>query len=100
MIDALLLSAFAVAVILLGWKTHQSFLWHHRGVGERRAHLEYARIRREFPDCAEARLPEPEFVQRYVSMKPGVAFYVIVALLLMLIALPAAFAICGMDLPL
>lgn len=98
MIDALLLSVFAACVAVLGWKIHQSFAWHHRGVGERKAHAEYARIRREFPDCAEARLAEHEFVRRYVSLKPGMAFYVIGALLLVLIGLPAAWALRAMDL--
>lgn len=98
MIDVLLMSVLVACVAGLGWKIRQSFVWHHRGVGESKAHSEYARIRRAFPDCAEARLAEHEFVRRYVSLKPGVAFYLIGALLLVLIGLPAAWAIRTLDL--
>lgn len=85
------LSATAAAfLLLLAWR---AWRWHHRGVGERSARLEYTRIRRERPDTAEARLPEAEFVRYRVSMRPGALRYVLAALLLLLIGLPASCAL-------
>jgi hypothetical protein len=62
-------------------------------VGEREARLEHARIRREQPDTAEARLSEAEFVRYRVASRPGAAPFLVAALLLLLIGLPASYAL-------
>lgn len=71
-------------------KMYKSFTWHNQGVGERNAHAEFARIQREQPDSAEARLSEPEFVRNFVASKPGMARYLIFGLLIAFIGIPAA----------
>lgn len=81
----LMLLCLAVVVFLItqAWR---AWTWHHRGRGEREAHAEYARMRRERVDTAEARLSEAEFVHYYVGLRPGSARYAIAALLLLLVA--------------
>lgn len=88
----LMLLCVAAAVFLLveAWC---AWVWHHRGEGEREAHLEYARMRREHADTAEVRLPEAEFVRYRVDSRPGPAGYLVAALLLLLIGLPASCAL-------
>jgi hypothetical protein len=93
MIGAGLMLLCVAAVLFLITESWRAYAWHHRGVGAREARLEYARIRREQPDTAEARLPEAEFVRYYVGLRPGIARYVIAALLLALIGLPASCAL-------
>ncbi|HET7592997.1 MAG TPA: hypothetical protein VFK00_08350 [Rhodanobacteraceae bacterium] len=93
MIGAWLMLLCVAAVLFLIAESWRAWAWHHRGVGERKALVEYARIRREQPDTAEARLPEAEFVRYYVGLRPGIARYAIVALLLVLIGLPASCAL-------
>lgn len=85
----LLLGCVAVAAILV-WKAWLAWRWHHRGDGARKARNEYARIRREQPDTAEARLTEAEFVRYFVALRPGPARYAVAAALLLLASLPAA----------
>lgn len=85
------ISAVAAALLLVqAWRT---WCWHHHGAGERAARAAYVRIKREYPDTAEARLPEAEFVRYHVSLRPGALRYLIAALLLLLIGLPAACAL-------
>ena len=90
MIGILLCLACLAGVIFMMVKMYQTNVWHHGGTGERQAHAEYGRIQREQPDCAEARLSEAEFVQQYVASRPGLARYLIVAILLLIIGLPAS----------
>lgn len=85
----LLLTCLAGAVVLIT-EGRRAYLWHHGGMGERTAHDEYARVRREWPDTAEARLSEAEFVRHYVASRPGAVPYVIAVLLLVLIGVPAS----------
>lgn len=84
--------AAAVALLTKGW---QAWTWHHRGWGERAAHAEYARMRREHTDTAEARLPEAEFVRYYVGLRPGATRYLIAVLLLLVAGLPGSCALKG-----
>ncbi|MGH8190902.1 MAG: hypothetical protein ACREP2_05595 [Rhodanobacteraceae bacterium] len=93
MIGTWLMLLCVAAVLFLLTKSWRAYLWHHRGTGERKAHDEYARIRREQPDTAEARLPEAEFIRYYVDLRPGIARYLIATLLLLLIGLPASCAV-------
>jgi hypothetical protein len=93
MIGAWLMLLCVAAVLFLITESWRAWAWHHRGVGARKALAEHARIRREQPDTAEARLPEAEFIRYYVGLHPGVARYVIAALLLVLIGLPASCAL-------
>ena len=93
MFGVLLMLACVAGVIYLMVKMYQSVAWHYQGVGDRTAHAEYARIKREQPDSAEARLSEAEFVQRHVSSRPGIARYIVCALLLVFIGLPASCAL-------
>lgn len=86
----LLMLACVAGAIFLMVKMYKSVTWHNQGVGERTARAEYARIQREQPDSAEARLSEPEFVQQFVASRPGMARYVIGAILLVLVGIPAA----------
>ena len=88
----LMLLCVAAAVFLL-METWRAWVWHHRGGGEREAHAEYARMRRQRIDTAEARLPEAEFVRYFVDSRPGATGYAIAVLLLLLIGLPAAAAL-------
>lgn len=90
MIGTWLMLACVAAVLFLITESWRAHAWHHRGVGARKALVEYARIQREQPDIAEARLPEAEFVRYYVDLRPGIARYVIAALLLVLVGLPAS----------
>lgn len=88
----LMLVCVAAAAILLvkGWR---AWAWHHRGEGEREAHAEYARMRRERVDTAEARLPEAEFVRYFVSLRPGATRYLVALLILLLVGAPVAVAL-------
>jgi hypothetical protein len=82
--------ACIAGVVVMMVKMYKSYTWHNQGVGERSARAEYARVQREQPESAEARLSEPEFVQQYVAARPGFARYIIIALLLTFIGIPAA----------
>ncbi len=93
MIGILLGSACAASEVFMMVKIYQSWTWHHRGLGERTARAEYARIRREQPDTAEARLSEAEFVRYRVATRPGVTLYIVAALLLALLGLSAPYVI-------
>jgi len=88
----LLLMCLAGALVLIT-EGRRAYVWHHGGVGEHAAHDEYARVRRERPDAAEARLSEAEFVRYYVAAHPGAAPYVIAMLLLVLIGMPVSCAL-------
>ncbi len=77
-------------VLVLVTQCWRAYLWHHRGAGERKARVEYARIRREQTDTAEARLPEAECIRYYVDLRPGIARYLIATLLLLLTRLPTS----------
>ncbi|HEX5353381.1 MAG TPA: hypothetical protein VFW60_04820 [Rhodanobacteraceae bacterium] len=93
MIGAGLMLLCVAASAFLLMETWRAWAWHHRGVGERQALVEYARIRREQPDTAEARLPEAEFVRYHVASRPGATPFLVAALLLLLIGLPASCAL-------
>lgn len=88
----LMLLCVAAAVFLL-METWRAWVWHHRGEGERTARDEYARIHRECPDTAEARLSETEFVRYRLDSRAGPTGYLVAALLLLLIGLPASWAL-------
>lgn len=90
MFGVLLMLTCVAGVIYMMVKMYKAFTWHTQGVGERNAHAEYARIQREQPDSAEARLSESEFVNQYVGSRPGMARYIIFALLIAFIGIPAA----------
>lgn len=87
----LMLLCVAAAAFLL-MEAWQAWVWHHRG-GERKAHAEYVRMRRERVDNAEARLTEAEFVRYRLDSRPGPTGYLVAALLLLLIGLPASCAL-------
>lgn len=89
MIGKWLMLACVAAAVLLLVKAWMAWVWHHRGEGERKAGIEYARMRREAVDTAEARLTKHQFVRYFVALRPGATRYVIAALLLLVIALPA-----------
>lgn len=93
MLGVLLMLLCVVAVIYMIVKMYKAAVWHNQGVGERNAHAEYARIRREQPDSADARLSEAEFVSQYVSARPGMARYLIGGLLIALVGVPASCAV-------
>ena len=93
MIGTWLMLACVAGACALGLRAWCAWSWHHRGAGRRAACLEYARMRRERTDTAEARLREAEFVRYRVSSRPGATRYVIAALLLLLIGLPASCAL-------
>ena len=82
-----LVLAWASGEIFMLVSIYRSWMWHHRGDGARKAHAEYARIRAEQPDIAEARLTESEFVHYYVAARPGMTPYIVAALVLLLIGL-------------
>jgi hypothetical protein len=90
MIGALLMLACVAGAIYMLVKMFKAYHWHNQGTGERNGHAEYARIQREQPDSAEARLSEAEFVNQYVASRPGMARYLIFGLLLAFIGIPAA----------
>lgn len=89
---ALLLLCTSAATLLLS-QAWRAWRWHRCGEGARQARAEYARLRRDQADTAEARLPEAEFVRYRVSLRPGALRYLIAALLLLLIGLPAAWTL-------
>src|SRR3546814_12491087 len=91
-----------VVVVMVRWvgaantmvvKMYKAFGWHNKGVGERNAQAEYARMRREQPDSADARLSEAEFVSQYVGARPGMARYLIGGLLIAFVGVPASCAV-------
>jgi len=88
MIGKWLMLLCVAGVLVLVTQCWRAYLWHHRGAGagagERKARAEYAWIRREQPDTAEARLPEAEFIRYYVDLRPGIARYLIATLLLLI----------------
>lgn len=88
----LMVACVAAALFQLahGW---QAWAWHHRGEGARLARAEYARLHREHVDNAEARLSEAEFVSYFVSARPGITRFVLAAVSLLLLGLPAAWAL-------
>lgn len=90
MLGILMMLACVAGVIYMMVKMFKATQWHHQGVGERSARAEYARIQREQPDSAEARLSEAEFVSQYVAARPGIARYLVIGLLLTFVGLPAA----------
>lgn len=93
MVRTWLMLACVAAAFLLLVKAWMAWTWHHRGEGERRAGIEYARMRRDAVDSAEARLTKPEFVRYFVAARPGATRYVIAALLLLVVALPACWVL-------
>ena len=90
MFGVLLMLLCAAGAIFLMVKMYKSYTWHNQGVGERDARAEYARIKRDQPDSAEARLSEAEFVRNHVAARPGMARYLIGAVVLVLVGLPAS----------
>lgn len=80
----------AAAMIVQAWR---AWLWHHRGGGARMARLEYARMRRDRTDSAEARLTEAEFIRYFTGSRPRPARYIIAAALLLVFGLPIAWAL-------
>jgi hypothetical protein len=93
MFGLLMALACLAGIVVLVVKAYKAGTWHQQGVGERSARAEYARILREQPDSAEARLSEAEFVQRHVASRPGMMRYLLFALLLAFIGLPASCAV-------
>lgn len=68
--------AFIVAIVIgfiwLWFKVmRRIFWWHLFGNGERRARSEYARIKREHPNYADAQISEAEFLHKFVKAGPG-----------------------------
>ena len=91
---SLMLLCGTVAAFLI-MQAGRAWAWHHRGLGERAAHAEYARMRHERVDTAEARLPEADFVRYYVGLRPGAARYAIAAMLLLAVGLTGSCALMG-----
>ncbi|MGH8144735.1 MAG: hypothetical protein ACREPY_00215 [Rhodanobacteraceae bacterium] len=79
-----------VLLLLGGWRAYS---WRNRGTGVRSARIEYARILRECPDTAEARLSENEFIRHRVASRPGATPWLVCALLVVLVGLPVAYVI-------
>lgn len=92
MIGAGLMLLCVAAAAFLMVEAWRAWVWHHRG-GERKAHAEYLRMRRERVDNAEARLTEAEFIRYRLDSRPGPTGYLVAALLLLLIGLPASCAL-------
>jgi hypothetical protein len=90
MLGILAMLACIAGVVVMFVKMYKAYTWHNQGIGERSARAEYARIRRDQPDSAEARLSEAEFVQQYVASRPGFARYFIFALLITFIGIPTS----------
>lgn len=93
MIGAGLMLLCVTAAVFLATEGWRAWRWHRGGEGAHAARAEHARIRRERPDSAEARLPEAEFIRYHVSLRPGALRYVVATLLLLLIGLPASCAL-------
>ncbi len=93
MIGAWLMLLCAVTAIFLAIEGWQAWLWRHRGEGERKARLEYARMHRDGVDTAEARLSETEFISYYVDRRPRATRYVVAVLVLLLVGIPASIAL-------
>ena len=90
MVRTWLMLACVAAAFLLLVKAWMAWTWHHRGEGERRAGIEYDRMRRDAVDTAEARLTKPEFVRYFVASRPRATRYLIAAIVLLLVGLPAS----------
>src|SRR3546814_14872698 len=93
MFGVLLMLLCVAAAIYMLVKMYKAFVWHNQGVGERNAHAEYARMRREQPDSPDARLSEAEFVSQYVGARPGMARYLIGGLLIAFAGVPDSCAV-------
>jgi hypothetical protein len=87
-----IIACIAVSTYFL-FKGYSAFLWHNLGRGERKARAEYARIRREQTDSADAKLSEAEFVEKFVSARPGFWRYFSYSSLVLLVGMPASCAI-------
>jgi hypothetical protein len=85
-----LCAAAGVFLLLGAWR---AYLWHHRGAGERSARIEYARIRRENPDTAEARLTENEFIRYHVASRSGATAWLTYALLAFTVGLSVSYLV-------
>src|SRR3546814_14782367 len=94
MFGVLLMLLCVAAAIYMLVKMYKAFVWHNQGVGERNSNAEYARMRREQPDSADASLSEAEFVSQYVGARPGMARHLIVGLLIRFVGVPDSCA-CG-----
>lgn len=62
--------AVPIASVVFIVRTVRATKW-RLGEGERAAKAEYARLRRERPDLADANLSEAEFVHKFVSAGRG-----------------------------
>jgi hypothetical protein len=69
-----------VAAIYFLVRVNVAFGFHYRGKGEMRGRAAYARIRRESPDSADAKLSEAEFVENFIKAGPKVWLNLILAL--------------------
>lgn len=63
---------FVCLVFLCMFKLFKGGMWHFFGGGERKARAEYARIAREMPDSADAKISEAEFIVKYIANGPRV----------------------------
>ncbi|TAN06465.1 MAG: hypothetical protein EPN38_08390 [Rhodanobacteraceae bacterium] len=87
MIGIGLMLACGAAAVVLCLRACRAYGWRHRGVGERQARVEYARMHRDGVDTAEARLSEAEFIRYRVASRPGASRYVAAALAMVLMGL-------------
>jgi hypothetical protein len=88
--EYIVLLAVIAASIWVVIKSNMAVNWHNRGVGERKARAEYGRLQRKEPESPGAGLSESEFVESFVSAKPKAGRYILYAILLLFLGLPAS----------
>ncbi|ANM29629.1 hypothetical protein ABI59_08625 [Acidobacteria bacterium Mor1] len=86
----ILILAVFLATIYVVIKSNMAFSWHNRGVGERKGRAAYGRLQRTAPESPDAQMSEAEFVERFVSSKPGVGRYILYAGLLLFVGMPVS----------
>jgi hypothetical protein len=89
----LMLSVFGVSIYLIFAKFYPAMSFRYLLAGERKAHAEYARLKREQPDAASIRVSEAEFVDDFVRNGPSPWKWAAIVMLLLCVGLPASCAL-------
>lgn len=78
---------FMIRAVYLGWTRYG-------GQGERQARAEHARIVREEPDSANARISEAEYVNTFFNNGPSFVKNIAIAALIAIVGIPMS---CGIQ---
>jgi len=89
MLGFLLMGVVTVFILYLIFaKVYPALAFRYAGAGDRKAHAEYNRIKRESPDSPSAKISEAEFVENFVRNGPSPWKYVALVFLLAILGIP------------